>query len=151
MQTDSFNTGSVLLWKGRRDAAAHRAALVALSRRREGAWIQLSSALLKTRYGLEAIELSFGDAETPKAIQASLQRLSQTLETKWHRDYLIAQPHAEAPCYNISDYVRKCVTGDLDIAERLRGRTVITLYQTAGTRADLFSDSGVFSICERWD
>ena len=97
MQTDAFNSGSVLLWKGRRDAA-HRSELVALSRRGEGVWIQLSSALLETRYGLDAIELSFGNPKTPKAVQASLRRLSQALETKWHQHYLIAQPHAEAPC-----------------------------------------------------
>lgn len=147
MQTDAFNTGSVLLWKGKQDTA-HRAELAALSRRGERAWIQLSSALLKTRYGLDAIELSFGDSKTPKAIQSTLWQLSQTLETKWHQHYLIAEPHAEAPCYNISDYVRSCVAGDLEIAERLRGRTVITLYQTETSGADLFSDSGVSAFVE---
>ena len=147
MQTDSFNAGSVLLWKGKHDAA-HRAELTALSRRRERAWIQLSSALLETRYGLDAIQLSFGDSKTPKTIQASLRQLSQSLETKWHQHYLIAEPHADAPCYNISDYIRKCVAGDLEIAERLRGRTVITLYQTEGRGADLFSDSGVSAFVE---
>lgn len=148
MQMDSFNTGSVLLCKERRDAAAHRSELAALSRRGEGVWIQLSSALLETRYGLEAIELSFGGSETPKAIQSTLRRLSQTLETKWHQHHLIAQPHAEAPCYNISNYVRKCVGGDLEIAERLRGRTVITLYQTETSGVDLFNDSGVSAFVE---
>ena len=147
MQTDSFNTGSVLLWKGKQDAA-HRSELTALSRRGERAWIQLPSALLETRYRLDAIELSFGDSKTPKAIQASLRQLSQTLETKWNQHYLIAQPHAEAPCYNISDYVRNCVAGDLEIAERLRGRTVITLRQIEGRGADLFSDSGVSAFVE---
>ena len=147
MQTDAFNTGSVLLWKGKQDTA-HRSELAALSRRGERAWIQLSSALLKTRYGLDAIELSFGDSKTPKAIQSTLRQLSQTLETKWYQHYLIAEPHAEAPCYNISDYVRRCVAGDLEIAERLRGRTVITLYQTATSGADLFSDSGVSAFVE---
>ena len=148
MQTDAFNTGSVLLWKGKRDASAHRSELAALSRRGEGVWIQLPSDLLKTRYGLDAIELFFGDSKTPKAIQASLRQLSQTLETTWHQHYLIAQPHAEAPCYNISDYVRECVAGDIEIAERLRGRTVITLYQTEASGADLFSDSGVSAFVE---
>lgn len=147
MQTDAFNTGSVLLWKGKQDTA-HRAELAALSRRGERAWIQLSSALLKTRYGLDAIELLFGDSKIPKAIQSTLRQLSQTLETKWYQHYLIAEPHAEAPCYNISDYVRSCVAGDLEIAERLRGRTVITLYQTETSGADLFSDSGVSAFVE---
>jgi hypothetical protein len=148
VQTDSFNTGSVLLWKGRQESAAHQAELAALSRRGESAWIQLPSALLETRYRLNAIELSFGNSETPTAIQASLRQLSQAHETEWNRHYLIAQPHAEAPCYHISDYVGKCVAGDLEIAERLRGRTVITLHQTEKSVADLLSNNGVSAFVE---
>ena len=148
MQTEAFNTGSVLLWNGRQESAAHRAELAALSRRGEGAWIQLPSTLLETRYRLNAIEHSFSDRVVPTAIQASLRKLSQNHETEWHRHYLIAQPHAEAPCYHISDYIRKCVAGDLEIAERLRGRTVITLYQTEASTTDLFSDSGVSAFTE---
>ena len=64
------------------------------------------------------------------------------------RHYLIAQPHADAPCYHISDYIRKCVAGDLKIAERLRGRTLITLYQTEASAADLLSDSGTSAFVE---
>ncbi len=146
MQTDAFNTGNVLLWNGRQESASHQAELAALSRRGEGAWIQLPSALLETRYRLNAIELSFGNRET--TIQASLRKLSQAYETKWHRYYLIAEPHAEAPCYHISDYVRQCVAGDLEIAERLRGRTVITLHQTEESAPDLLSDNGVSAFVE---
>lgn len=148
MQIDAFNTGSVLLWNGQQESKAHQAELAALSRRSEGAWIQLPSALLNTRYQLNAIELSFNNSETPTAIQALLRQLSQKYETDLCRHYLIAQPHAEEPCYHISDYVRKCVAGDLEIAERLRGRTLITLYQTEESVADLLSDSGVSAFTE---
>ena len=143
MQTDAFNAASVLLWKGKQESAAHQAELTRLSRRGEGVWIQLPSSLLETRYRLKAIELSFNDRGTPTAIQASLRQLSQAHKTGFCRHYLIAQPHAEAPSYNISDYVEKCVAGDLEIAERLRGRTVITLYQTEKPIADLLSEKGV--------
>ena len=143
MQTDSFNAASVLPWKGKQESAAHQAELTRLSRRGEGVWIQLPSSLLETRYRLNAIELSFNDKGTPTAIQASLRQLSQAHKTGFCRHYLIAQPHAEAPSYNISDYVEKCVAGDLEIAERLRGRTVITLYQTEKPIADLLSENGV--------
>ena len=146
MQTDSFNTGSVLLWKGKQESAAHQAEIAGLSRRGDGVWIQLPSSLLETRYRLNAIELSFNDRGTPTAIQASLRQLSQAHKTGLCRHYLIAQPHAEAPCYNISDYVEKCVAGDLEIAERLRGRTVITLYQREKPIADLLSENGVSSF-----
>ena len=143
MQTDSFNAASVLLWKGKQESAAHQAERTRLSRRGEGVWIQLPSSLLETRYRLKAIELSFDDRGIPTAIQASLRQLSQAHKTGLCRHYLIAQPHAEAPSYNISDYVEKCVAGDLEIAERLRGRTVITLYQTEKPIADLLSERGV--------
>ena len=143
MQMDSLKTGSVLLWRRKQEAAIHRAELAALSRRGEGAWIQLPSALLKTRYRLNAIEWVFGNTGTAAAIQGSLRQFSQRREFESCRYYLIAQPHADAPCYHISDYVQKCMAGDLEIAERLRGRTVIVLYQTEASAADLLSDTGV--------
>lgn len=143
MQMDDFKTGSVLLWRRKQEAAIHRSELDALSRRGEGAWIQLPSALLKTRYRLNAIEWVFNNTGTAAAIQGSLRQFSQRRESESCRYYLIAQPHADAPCYHISDYVQKCVAGDLEIAERLRGRTVIVLYQTEESAADLLSDTGV--------
>ncbi len=143
MQMDAFKTGSVLLWRRKQEAAIHRSELDALSRRGEGAWIQLPSALLKTRYRLNAIEWVFSNTGTAAAIQGSLRQFSQKRESESCRYYLIAQPHADAPCYHISDYVQKCVAGDLEIAERLRGRTVIVLYQTEESAADLLSDTGV--------
>ena len=143
MQTGSFKTGSVLLWKRKQESATHRSELAARSRRGEGAWIQLPSTLLKTRYQLNAVERAFNHTATAPGIQASLQQFFLRREPDLCRHYLIAEPHADAPCYHISDYVRKCVAGDLEIAERLRGRTVITLYQTEESVADLFSDSGV--------
>ena len=149
MQTDSFKTGSLLLWRRKQESAAHRAELAALSRRGEGAWIQLPSALLKTRYRLNAIEWVFSHRGTASAIQASLRQWTQRRESELCRYYLIAQPHADAPCYHISDYVQKCVAGDLEIAERLRGRTVMVLYQTEESAVDLLSDNGVSAFVER--
>ena len=149
MQTDSFKAGSVLLWRRKRESAAHRAELAAVARRGEGAWIQLPAALLKTRYRLNAVERGFSHTATPTAIQASLRQFCQASEPELCRHYLIAQPHADAPCYHISDYIQKCVAGDLDIAERLRGRTLITLYQTETSAADLLSDSGTTAFVAR--
>ena len=148
MQTDSFNTGSVLLWNGKQESAAHQAELAVLSRRGEDVWIQLPSALLETRYRLNAIERVFGGTETTTAIQTSLRQMSERHGSELHRHYLIAESHADAPCYNISDYVRKCVAGELEIAERLRGRTVITLHQTEKSVPDLLSESGVSAFVE---
>ena len=150
MQTDSFHTGRVLLWKGEQESGAHRAELVGLKRRNERAWIELPAALLKTRYRLNATEHVFSGTETPAAIRAAFQQVSEAHASAWHQYYLIAQPHVEAPCYQISDYIRQCIAGDLGVAERLRGRTVITLSQTATPPvADLLSTSGVSRFVER--
>ena len=145
MQTDTFSAGSVLSWQGTQDAAAHQAEL----RRIKQAWVALPSDLLQTRYQLNATDLSFGDAETATTIQTSFRDSDLSGGTEFNQYYLISEPHADEPCYNISDYVRRCVAGDLTIAERLRGRTVINLYQTEGVADDLLSDHGVSQFRER--
>lgn len=145
MQTDAFSAGSVLSWRRTQDAAAHQAEL----RRSKHVWVALPSALLQTRYQLNAIAISFGDAETATKIQASLRDSQLSGGTEFNQYYLIAEPHADEPCYNISDYVQRCVAGDLAIAERLRGRTVINLYQTEGGTDDLLSEHGVSQFVER--
>ena len=145
MQTDAFSTGNVLSWHGTQDTAAHQAEL----RRCKQAWIALPSALLQTRYQLNAIALSFSTAETAPRIQASFGNSQLSDGTEFNQYYLIAEPHVDEPCYNISDYVRQCVAGDLTIAERLRGRTVINLYQTDGVTDDLLSNHGVLQFIAR--
>ena len=157
MQTDSFNTGnsqvpdggSLLPWRGTQESAAHRAALKQSSRRGSQAWVVLPSALLQTRYQLNATDLSFGDTERTVTIQALLRQSVLSHETAFNQYYLIAQPHADAPCYNISDHVQRCVSGDITIAERLRGRTVINLFQTAAAADDLLDAHGVSQFIER--
>ena len=157
MQTDSFNTGnsqvpdggSLLPWRGAQESAAHRAALKQSSRRGSQAWVVLPSALLQTRYQLNATDLSFGDTERTVTIQALLRQSVLSHETDFNQYYLIAQPHADAPCYNISDHVQQCMSGDITIAERLRGRTVINLFQTAAAADDLLDTHGVSQFIER--
>lgn len=122
-------SGALLPWRGTQTSAVPRGTR---------AWIKLPSALLETRYRLNAIEQTFGEAEEPVAIQGMLRQWEQ------HQHYLIAQPHADAPCYHISEYVQRCVAGDLAIAERLRGRTVLHLCQTEVQELpDLLSADGV--------
>lgn len=157
MQMDSFNTGnlrvpdggSLLPWRGTQESASHRAALKQSSRRDSQAWVVLPSALLQTRYQLNATDLSFGDTERTVTIQALLRQSILSHETDFNQYYLIAQPHADAPCYNISDHVQQCVSGDITIAERLRGRTVINLFQTAAAADDLLDTHGVSQFIER--
>ena len=141
--------GTLLLWPGTKESASHRAELVRLLRRGERAWIQLPPALLQTRYWLKAVEQSFSNSATTAAIQASLRQCPPPGGEGFNQHYLIAQPHAEAPCYNISDYIQRCLAGELSIAERLRGRTVINLHQTEDAADDLLSDTGALAFVER--
>jgi len=149
VQTVPFEAASTLLWRSMQEAAVHRSELTHLLRRGERAWVSLPSALLETRYQLNAVEQSFGDAETTTAIQAKLRQSHPQNETEYNQHYLIAQPHADAPCYNISEYVQRCVAGDFAIAERLRGRTVIHLYQTETATEDLLNSTGVSRFVKR--
>ena len=143
-----FDAGSMLLWRGSQETKAHQAELIRLLRRGERAWVSLPSVLLETRYQLNAVEQSFGTTETATAIQAKLRQSYPQNGVEYNQHHLIAQPQADAPCYNISEYVQRCVAGDLEIAERLRERTVIHLYQTEVATADLLNSTGVEGFIE---
>ena len=145
MQTDPLYTGRVLSWHRTQASTAHRTEI----RRLQRVWITLPSDLLQTRYQLNALDLSFGDTEKVETIHSVLRQSLQSIATEYNQHYLIAESHADAPCYNISDHIQKCVTGDLAIAERLRGRTVINLYQTEAAADDLFSHAGVSKFIGR--
>ena len=139
----------MLLWRGTRKEAGHRAELTHLLRREERAWVSLPTELLETRYQLNAIEQSFGEAETTTAIQAKLHQSQLHNSVAFSQHHLIAHPQADAPCYNISEYVQRCIAGDLAVAERLRGRTVIHLYQTEEAAEDLLNSTGVSRFVKR--
>lgn len=149
MQTVPFDAGSMLLWRGTRKEAGHRAELTHLLRRGERAWVSLPTELLETRYQLNAIEQFFGEAETTTAIQAKLHQSHRHNSVEFSQHHLIAHPQADAPCYNISEYVQRCIAGDFAVAERLRGRTVIHLYQTEEAAEDLLNSTGVSRFVKR--
>ncbi len=149
MQTVPFDAGHTLLWRGSQEASVHQAELTRLVRRGERAWVLLPAALLETRYQLNAVEQSFGDVEPATAIQRKLRQSQSRNGVEYNQHHLIAHPQADAPCYNISEYVQRCIAGDLEIAERLRERTVIHLYQTASATEDLFDRTEVSGFIAR--
>ena len=148
-----ISDSSLLLWPGTQKSTTHQAALAKCARFARPAWIQLPADLIETRYRLKAVEYSFDESERAIAIQARLRKIFEESNEKsltFTQFYLIAQPHAGASCYNISDYVKSCVDGDLSVAERLRGRTLIHIYQTEKAVDDLLSDSGVDRFIKRF-
>ena len=148
-------SGHLLPYPGQHRSTAHLAELAKLTRLRKQTWIQLDSAMIQTRYRLEVVELHFQTSETVASIQAKLRHVSSEIKggssnASYNQFFLIAQSHTNASFYNITDYVERCLAWDLSVAERLRGRTLLYIYQTEEDVDDLLSDIGVQSFINRF-
>ena len=114
----------------------------------------MDSAALQTRYRLKVLEFHFETKETTSSIQSKLQNIyankkTQNSETSFNQFYLVAQPAADALFYNITDYILRCLAGDQSVAERLRDRTLLYIYQSDEKVDDLLSESGVNAFINR--
>lgn len=147
-------SGTLLSYPGAQNSAAHQAELTKLARFRKQAWVQLDSATIQTRYRLKVVELHFKTSESAASIQENLRNVfsnkrSESAETSFNQFYLVAQPHTDALFYDITDYIESCIASDLSVAERLRGRTLLYIYQSEENTDDLLSDSGVNTFMKR--
>ena len=127
---------------------AHKKALTKLTRSGQKTWIRFDAAALKTRYQLDVLEISFQSSETPQAIQLYLRHLlfnKDKIDTKksLYQVFLVAQEGSDSVYFNITEYIQNCVVGDLSVAERLIGRTILYIYQKDYSGYDLLSNSGV--------
>ena len=140
------NQGEVLLPYPRltiqKEIDAHRKKLQQLKREGAAAWLLLDTVATGTRFWLNFVEHTFHQTEGRAAIQNHLRRWPHTSQTS-DRIYLQAQTNADAPCYDITDYIQSCVDGDLSVADRLKGRTIFRLHQTQTQGYDLLSQQGV--------
>ena len=140
------NQGEVLLPYPRltiqKEIDAHRKKLQQLKREGAAAWLLLDTVATGTRFWLNFVEHTFHQTEGRAAIQNHLRRWAHTSQTS-DRIYLQAQTNADAPCYDITDYIQSCVDGDLSVADRLKGRTIFRLHQTQTQGYDLLSQQGV--------
>ena len=127
---------------------AHRAKLQQLKRKNIAAWLLLDAVTAETRFWLNFIEHTFHQAEEEAAIQNRLRRWGHTSQTP-DRIYLHAQTNTDVPCYDITDYIQRCVDGDLSVADRLKGRTIFRLSQTEGQGYDLLSQQGVGTLAHQ--
>ena len=141
--------GALLSYPSIEKSKAHQDALAKLARFRKQAWIQLDSAIIQTRYRLRVIEFHFKASETAASIQGYLRNVYENDEAFFNQFYLVAEPHTDALFYNITDYIQRCIAKDISVAERLRGRTILYIYQSEENTDDLLSDSGVKTFVKR--
>ena len=127
---------------------AHRAKLQQLSREGVAAWILLDTVTNQTRFWLNFAEHTFHQTASREAIQNHLRQWVHTSQAFGHV-YLLAQTNADAPCYDITDYIQRCVNGDRSIADRLKGRTIFRLHQTEMQGYDLLSPHGVHALAHQ--
>ena len=126
---------------------AHHEKLQQLKRENLAVWLLLDTVTVGTRCWLNFLEHSFDQTAGREAIQNQLRRWA-TPQTS-DRIYLLAQTNADAPCYDITNHVQRCVDGDLSVADRLKGRTIFRLYQTEMQGYDLLSPRGVDALAHQ--
>ena len=121
----------------------HRAQLEKLRREGKRAWIRLD-AILTTRFWLNFNDYTFLNTDSQQRIQAQVRDWLKPSGKEFDRIYLLAEENASEPCYDITKYIWDCLQGDLDVASRLRGRTVFRIHQIEKTSAhDFLSRTGV--------
>ena len=128
-----------------KEIGAHRVKLQRLNRQGIAAWLLLDTVTTGTRFWLNFIEHTFHQIEGRETIQNRLRKWGHISQTS-DRIYLLAQENTDAPCYDITDYIQRCMEGDLSVADRLKGRTIFRLHQTERHGYDLLSQQGVGAL-----
>ena len=139
--------GEVLLtWRPsvkRADIHEHREKLQRLRRKGRRAWILVHALADRTRYHLNFGDHTFPQTDRLEAIREQLRQRFSSSSQAFNRTYLLAQDGAEAPCYDITGYISRCLAGDLSVADRLRGRTIFHHRQIEVHTEDLLTADGV--------
>lgn len=135
-------------------SASHHSELKKLTRIGKKTWIKLDSTFLNTRYRLNVLALNFKSSEKAQSIQLYLRHLLYREDvdensTSFYDFFLVAQPGSDSLYYNITEYIQNCIAGDIAIAERLIGRTILFIYQSDENGFDLLSDEGVEAFIKR--
>ncbi len=127
---------------------AHRVKLQQLERDGIAVWLLLDTVTDKTRLWLNFLEHTFHQTERDESIQNRLRGWAQTSQTS-DRIYLLAQENTDAPCYDITDYIQRCIEGDRSVATRLKGRTIFRFHQTETHGYDLLCQQGVRALAHQ--
>ena len=127
----------------------HRAKLKRLAREGGCAWVRLTSSLSETRFRLTPNEHTFSESGSNETIRRELRQWYSAQRVCFDRVYLIAQDHVKETCYDVTDYIQRCLSGESSIADRLRGRTLFGLRQIETDAYDLLSIPGANAVVER--
>ncbi len=155
MQFTSIQSGHILRFPDIQNSVAHQREIQKLTQLGKKAWIQLNSRVIQPRFHLHLLVLNFSPTQETTSIQAQLHGIVNGAERNKTTNrldyfYLVAQPHTEEAFYEISEYIDRCVAGDLSVAERLRNRTVLYLYQTEGSSYDILSEVGTSKFIDQY-
>ncbi|MDE0185896.1 MAG: hypothetical protein OXP71_10695 [Candidatus Poribacteria bacterium] len=131
-----------------RDNNTHRKAFKRLLHEGKRAWILVDALADRTRFHLNFVDHTFSQADGAEAIQTLLRQLLSPSQG-FNRTYLLAQEGAEVPCYDITEHIGRCLSGDYAVADRLKGRTIFHLRQTGAQTEDLLSVDGVRAHAHR--
>ncbi len=126
----------------------HRATLEELTRGGRCVWIRLAALFTETRFRLTSVEHTFPTSVSNETIQRELRQWHLIQNCCLDRIYLVAQEHVKETCFDITDYGKRCLTGDYSIANRLRGRTIFGLCQIETGAHDLLSSQGTSGAIE---
>ena len=154
-QLSSIQNGHILRYPDIENSVAHQRQLQSLTRLGKKAWIQLDSTAIQPRFHLHLLVLNFLPTQDVTSIQRQLhdivnggERYKSTNRQGFF--FLVAQPHTEEAFYEISEYVDRCIAGDLSVAERLRNRTVLYIFQTEGNSYDILSEVGTSEFIDQY-
>ena len=155
MQFTSIQNGHILRFPDRQNSVAHQREIQKLTQLGKKAWIQLDSSVIQPRFHLHLLVLNFNPTQELTSIQSQLHDICSGRERTKSTNrleffYLVAQPHTEEAFYEISEYIERCVAGDLSVAERLRNRTVLYIFQTEGRSYDILSEVGTSEFIDQY-
>ncbi|MCG9128156.1 hypothetical protein JT359_11195 [Candidatus Poribacteria bacterium] len=110
-------------------------------------WIQLPNNLIQTRYFLNVIQLKFNPSDPTDVIREELLKVTTVNDTvkhgsKYNGYFLIGESPIRGLFYNITQQINESIDSD-KILNKLRGRSVLYIYQTKIGKNDLLSNKGV--------
>lgn len=150
MDTNRLNShqNTFLQYPKKENSTLHQSELHKIAEIGNKVWIQLPSNLIQTRYYLNVIEFNFKETDTANFIREKLLKVTSVNDRKISGlfisgFFLVAESPIHGLFYDITEFLQHSIDTDEKVLDRLRGRTVLYIYQTIVGNKDLLSDNGV--------